>query len=109
MSAGSRDSRRRSGRTGTGEPDGIGRAEHELLRFAIIWLPYGCGPDDDILINFGLTRQSYLDRLREVIGRSKNRIHPGTAARLLRMCETYQRGEHTGASHGLDNARDSGR
>jgi hypothetical protein len=63
----------------------ISRVDHDLLNFAISWLPYGGGPDDEILINFGLTRQRYVQRIRELVERHRNQIHPGTAERLIGM------------------------
>ena len=86
---GSRDQRRRDRAqlAATLAARRIDRADHELLTFAIKWLPYGGGPDDEILVNFGLTKQRYLDRLRDVVDRQLDHIHPQTAARLLRFCD----------------------
>jgi hypothetical protein len=65
----------------------IDRADHELLTFAISWLPYGGGPEDEILVNFGMTTQRYLSRLREVVDRQRHLIHPTVAERLIALCE----------------------
>jgi len=75
----------------------IARADHELLTFAISWLPYGGGPDDQILVNFGLSKQSYLDRLRDVVDRQLAHIHPHTVQRLLQFCD--ERHELGAAQH----------
>lgn len=64
----------------------IGRRDHDLLTFAITWLPYGCPPVDEVLIKFGLTPERYRVRLREAIERHRPHIHPDTAARLLGSC-----------------------
>ncbi|BBY65551.1 DUF3263 domain-containing protein [Mycolicibacterium helvum] len=58
--------------------------EHELLAFAVSWLPYGGGPVDEIWINFGMTPDRYRQRLRELIEKHLEHIHPTTAERLLR-------------------------
>lgn len=71
----------------------ITRDEHDLLTFAISWLPYGCGPEDEILINFGLTRQRYLERLQDVVERLTDRLHPDTTRRLLQMCQSNSHNE----------------
>jgi hypothetical protein len=63
------------------------RDDHDLLTFAIRWLPYGGGPDDEILINFGSTRQRYLHRLRETVERQRRHIHPHTFALLMQLCD----------------------
>jgi hypothetical protein len=64
----------------------VDREDHELLTFAISWLPYGCGPDEDILVRFGLTRARYLARLFDVVTRRRALIHPDTAERLITLC-----------------------
>ena len=68
-------------------PQGIDPIDHDLLSFAISWLPYGSGPDDEILVNFGLTPQRYLERLRDVVEREHHRIHPSTLARLMAVVD----------------------
>ncbi len=65
----------------------IDRADHELLTFAISWLPYGGGPEDEMLVNFGMTKRRYLNRLREVVDRQRHLIHPTVAERLIALCE----------------------
>jgi hypothetical protein len=67
------------------------------LTFAISWLPYGGGPDDEILVNFGLSKQSYLDRLRDVVDRQRPHIDPHTFERLIQFCD--QRHELGAAQH----------
>jgi hypothetical protein len=58
-------------------------AEYDLLTFAIRWLPYGGGPDDEVLINFGLTPQDYRQRIRDLVACHRGQIHPSTAERLV--------------------------
>jgi hypothetical protein len=65
---------------------GVERDDHYLLTFAISWLPYGGGPEDEILIRFGLDRTRYLARVLETVRRQRARIHPETAERLIGMC-----------------------
>jgi hypothetical protein len=65
----------------------IDRADHDLLTFAISWLPYGGGPEDEILVNFGMTKRRYVNRLREVVDRQRHLIHPTVAERLIAFCE----------------------
>lgn len=65
----------------------IDRDDHDLLTYAIKWLPYGGGPDGEILINFGLSKQLYLVRLRDAVDRQLDHIHPQTAARLIQFCD----------------------
>lgn len=63
------------------------RDDHDLLVFAVRWLPYGGGPDDEILINFGMSPHRYRECLRDTILRQRAHIHPDTAARLIEMCD----------------------
>jgi hypothetical protein len=79
--------RRKTERRKTADTWPRGRDDHDLLTFAIRWLPYGGGPDDEIFINFGMTRQHYLERLHEVIQRQCSRIHPTTIAQLHLLCQ----------------------
>lgn len=66
---------------------GINREDHEVLTFAVMWLPYDGPPGDEILVRFGLTKDRYMDRLRQTIDEHRGQIHPDTAARLLRLCD----------------------
>ena len=74
-------------RTESGRWAPMNRDDQDLLTFAIRWLPYGGGPDDEILINFGLTRQRYLQRLRDTVERQRHHIHPQTFALLTQLCD----------------------
>lgn len=73
-------------------PDIDDRADRDLLRFTISWLPYGAVPEDELLIRFGLTRSRFPGRLREAIERRRRQIHPETTARLLDLCTSVERG-----------------
>jgi hypothetical protein len=85
VEAKSRRGRKQNSRTDI--PDRhIDRDDHDMLVFAVRWLPYGGGPDDEILITFGMTPERYRQCLRDVVQRQLAHIHPDTAARLLRMC-----------------------
>jgi hypothetical protein len=63
------------------------RGDHELLRFTISWLPYGQVPEDELFLRFGLTRERFTERLREISCRHGDLIHPNTARRILKLCE----------------------
>jgi hypothetical protein len=63
----------------------LDRDEHDLLVFAIQWLPYGGGPVDEIFIQFGMTPQRFRERLQDIIIRHQSRIHPTTWARLVEV------------------------
>lgn len=75
---------------------GIDREEHEVLTFAVSWLPYDGPPDDEILVRFGLTKERYLERLRQIVDEHRQQIHPDTTARLLDLCD----GAHPEANAG---------
>jgi hypothetical protein len=60
--------------------------DHELLRFTISWLPYGQVPEDELFLRFGLTRERFTERLREISSRHRDLIHPNTAGRILELC-----------------------
>jgi hypothetical protein len=79
--------RRKKKQPKTADPWPMDRDDHDLLTFAIRWLPYGGGPDDEIFINFGMTRQRDLEQLHEVIQRQCSRIHPTTIAQLHLLCQ----------------------
>jgi hypothetical protein len=81
-------------RHGDAEPATVvGRDDHELLTFAISWLPYGCGPDEEILVRFGLSRARYLARLADTVTRRRAIIHPHTAERLIALCAAARNGQ----------------
>jgi len=66
---------------------GMDREDHELLTFAVSWLPYDGPPSDELLVRFGMTRERYLTRLRQTVDENQHQIHPVTAARLLERCD----------------------
>ncbi len=91
---------RRSGRIEPGAARasrGIDREDHQVLAFAVMWLPYGGPPGEETLVRFGLTRDRYLDRLRLTICRHRSRIHPNTAARLFTLCDGLDSNLEAGA------------
>ena len=73
--------------------------DHDLLIFAIKWLPYGGAPNDEILPTFGLRYDQYLDRVREVVDRNHRDIHPDIVGRLLQMCGQRPRQRGSSPSH----------
>jgi hypothetical protein len=73
----------------------ISREDNDLLTFAVNWLPYGGGPEDEILVTFGLSHQRYLDRVREAVERNRPHIHPDTVGRLLHMCDEHRPKHHS--------------
>ncbi|RYF57120.1 MAG: hypothetical protein EOO27_16430 [Comamonadaceae bacterium] len=41
-----------------------------LIEFATMWAPYGGVPDEEILVNFGMTQRRFIERLWQVIPES---------------------------------------
>lgn len=68
-------------------PSVIDRSDRDLLTFAVSWLPYGGPPEGEILVQFGLTKEMFPDRLRETVNRQHRHIHPRTAERLFDLCD----------------------
>jgi hypothetical protein len=44
-----------------------------LLEFAAVWAPYGGASEEDILVNFGLTPDRFVERLWKIIPEIKAR------------------------------------
>ena len=65
------------------DPRPVNRDEHDLLTFAIQWVPFDGGPADEISIRFGMTSERFGERLHEVIRCHWCRIHPVTRRHLL--------------------------
>ncbi|MCK0089235.1 hypothetical protein MWU77_00380 [Rhodococcus sp. F64268] len=42
----------------------------EILEFAVKWLPFGGGSDEDIFVRFGIGPEEYFSRLIEAINTS---------------------------------------
>jgi hypothetical protein len=63
----------------------VNRDEHDLLTFAIQWIPFDGGPADEIFIRFGMTPERFRERLHEVIRCHWCRIHPVTRRHLIRV------------------------
>lgn len=38
-----------------------------MIEYARRWLPYGGGPDEEILVTFGIARQQFYDRLGRIL------------------------------------------
>lgn len=66
--------------------------DRELLQFTISWLPYGAVPEDELLIRFGLTRGRFPIRMREIVARQRDHIHPHTVCGLLDLCALIEHG-----------------
>ncbi|QDQ94279.1 hypothetical protein FND50_28275 [Rhodococcus sp. WB9] len=41
-----------------------------LIEFATVWAPYGGATEEEILVNFGMTRRRFIERLWQVIPES---------------------------------------
>ena len=61
--------RRRAGRTEVNRTHPDMEAER-LIGFASMWAPYGGASEEEILMNFGMTRRRFLARLWQVIPES---------------------------------------
>jgi hypothetical protein len=79
---------------------GIDREDHELLTFAVSWLPYGGATSEEIWLRFGLTKERYLARLRQTVDEHRRQIHPATAAKLVEMCEARQSAQSAQSADG---------
>ncbi len=77
------------------------REELELLAFAKIWIPYGGGSDEEILVNFGLRRDQYLRRLRSILDSFSLDIDPKEAASLRGLIQ--QHAESVSRSNSFSN------
>ncbi|WP_328810652.1 DUF3263 domain-containing protein [Rhodococcus sp. NBC_00294] len=45
----------------------IGDNSREMIEFACRWLPYGGGPDEEILVTFGMPAYQFYDRLARIL------------------------------------------
>ncbi|WP_338888736.1 DUF3263 domain-containing protein [Rhodococcus sovatensis] len=80
-------------------PDTL-RERDRMLAFAVQWMPYGGGDDEDIMIAFGIPSETYFRRLRHLLagpGRPVD-LDAQTVEALLRLCRG--RLEHSAASVG---------
>lgn len=61
--------------------------EQEIIDFAMLWLPYGGPPDEEILVRFGMSEPRFRTRLAAIVsdrGTSVDRAWRQRAAVLLR-------------------------
>jgi hypothetical protein len=49
------------------------RFDREILDFVRSWAPYGGPPDDQVMAEFGMTRDQLFDRLRLIISMEEKR------------------------------------
>lgn len=57
-----------------------------LIGFARMWAPFGGAPEEDVLVNFGLTTRRFIDRLWHAIAESKC-----DEGEMLRLASAYPR------------------
>ncbi|PSR69563.1 hypothetical protein C8258_00155 [Nocardia sp. MDA0666] len=60
--------------------------EQAIIDFAVLWLPYGGPPDEEILVRFGMSEQRFRARLADIVadrGTSVDRAWRQRAAVLL--------------------------
>lgn len=62
------------------------RFEHDIVTFMRSWAPYGGPPPDEVLPQFGLTRDQLIQRYREIVAseraqRERERRQPWLALR----------------------------
>ncbi|BBY78519.1 hypothetical protein MPRF_54180 [Mycolicibacterium parafortuitum] len=62
------------------------RFAHDIVAFMRSWAPYGGPPDDEVLPEFGMTRDQLIQRYRQIIDaeiaqREYERRHPWLALR----------------------------
>ena len=62
------------------------REEHDLVQFALTWLPFGNRANEQIWTEFGMTPARYVDRLAEALDSPVRRtLHPETLQELKRF------------------------
>ncbi|MFF2107121.1 DUF3263 domain-containing protein [Rhodococcus koreensis] len=65
----------------------------QILEFARRWLPYGGGNTGDLLVEFGLTPDGYISRLRRILdGPAVYQLDPQLRVRLREYVIKQTRG-----------------
>ncbi|QDQ95425.1 hypothetical protein FND50_35070 [Rhodococcus sp. WB9] len=67
-----------------------------LIEFASMWAPYGGACEDDILVQFGLSRRQFIDRLWQTIPESNCALEE-----IQRLARAYPRRPRTNGFHSL--------
>lgn len=49
------------------EPDRLDKFDRDLLKFALLWAPYGGPPADELFPEFGITSQQLVPRIRAIV------------------------------------------
>jgi hypothetical protein len=57
-----------------------------MLEFACSWRRFGGGPDEDIMVRFGLTPPEYFRRLESIVKAGHHNLDEQTATELLKVC-----------------------
>jgi hypothetical protein len=73
----------------TGRVTQSGRGEDDrMVNFALRWLPYGGGPAEDIIVEFGLSSREFFTRLDAVLRgpACPSRLDSNAVAALLEVC-----------------------
>jgi hypothetical protein len=61
-----------------------------MLDFALSWRRFGGGPDEDIMVRFGLTAPEYFRRLEAVVKAGHHNLDEQTATELMKVCRRRQ-------------------
>ena len=59
---------------------------HLMIAFAVSWRRFGGGPDEDIMVRFGLTAPEFFVRLERMLRTGQHGLDEHTADELLRVC-----------------------
>ena len=64
------------------------RERQLLVEFVVRWLPYSGGPDEEIMVNFGIDAITYFSRLQSLLTDSARPVEldPATTAAVLEVC-----------------------
>lgn len=64
-------------------------ATDDMIAFALIWVHFGGGPDEDIMVRFGLRAEEYYRRLQHTIQSHHHGLDTVTTSKLLKMCQEH--------------------
>ncbi|OZC57157.1 hypothetical protein CH289_04545 [Rhodococcus sp. RS1C4] len=67
------------------------KSDKPILDFALKWLPWGGGPDEDIMVEFGLSTVQFYSRLQALLDSSTRapNLDKTVVDELYRLCNTY--------------------
>lgn len=57
-----------------------------MLDFACSWRRFGGGPDEDIMVRFGLSAPEFFRRVERMVQSGQHRLDAETADELLKVC-----------------------